>query len=102
MPEFTFDLDKFNTAHVVCLNYDGQLLHYSSKDLGATWNFELIGNMNADGKLAMKTDSKGNPHIVYVQDEDFFRGKAEVEICTYLRKDLTLLGKIVLDKQSRP
>ncbi len=100
--EYTFDLDKFNVAHVVCNNYDENLFHYSSKDLGATWSFEHIGNMNADGKLAMKTDSKGNPHIAYVQDEDTFRGKAEVEICTYLRK--TSSGKwekIVLEKQIR-
>jgi hypothetical protein len=100
--EFTFDLDKFDVAHVVCNNYDDQLLHYSSKDFGSTWNFEFIGNMNADGKLAMKTDSKGNPHIVYVQDENLFRGKSEVEICTYLRK--TNSGsweKIIIEKQTR-
>lgn len=101
--EFTFDLDKFNVAHVVCNNYNEQLLHYSSKDFGATWSFELIGNMNADGKLAMKTDSKGNPHIVYVQSEDLFRGKAEVEICTYIRKNSSgKWEKIVLEKQTRP
>ncbi|MBK9592185.1 MAG: hypothetical protein IPO32_12005 [Crocinitomicaceae bacterium] len=100
--EFTFDLDNFNTAHVVCSNYDGQLLHYSSNDLGLSWNFELIGNMNAERQIAMKTDSKGNPHIVYAQEEDLFRGKTELEIYTYLRKrsDGTW-EKIVLDKQNR-
>lgn len=102
LDEYTFDLDMFNVAHLVCNNYDEHLLHYTSKDYGATWKTELLGNMNADGKLAMKTDSKGNPHIVYVQEEGFFRGKTEVEICTYLRKkENGSWEKIVLEKQTR-
>lgn len=101
--EYTFDLDIFDVPHVVCNNYEGQLMHYSSKDQGTTWTYELLGNFNSDGKLSMKTDSKGNPHIVDVQEENLFRGKTEVEICTYIRKSASgKWEKIVIEKAWRP